>query len=234
MKNYAVANTFTLAVTFILIGYGSYATIIIRSNFDTPINENAPKDIMSFVRYLNREQYGSMPPLLFGPYFTSNPIDMKPGSVKYVKGKDKYETGERKFDLEYNPGDETILPRAWNPDHKEAYQSIMGLKEGQKPTFTQNMYFMFKQQIGVMYARYFMWNFAGRESDEQGADWLRPAEWFKSLPSSLASNKARNNVFMIPFALGLIGMFFQFVKDTKNFAVVGLLFIMTGVAIVVY
>lgn len=82
--------------------------------------------------------------------------------------------------------------------------------------------------------RYFMWNFAGRESDEQGADWLGPSDWFKKVPEALASNKARNNFFMIPFVLGLIGMFYQFVKDTKNFAVVGLLFVMTGVAIVVY
>src|SRR5882762_7898872 len=113
MKNYAVANTFTLAVTFILIGYGSYATILIRSNFDPPINENAPKDIMSFVRYLKREQYGS-PPLLYGPYFTSNPIGIKYGPAKYVKGKDKYETRERKRELEYNREDETVLPRAWD------------------------------------------------------------------------------------------------------------------------
>jgi hypothetical protein len=232
-KNYAVANTFILAVTFILIGYGSYATILIRSNFDPPINENAPKDIMSFVRYLKREQY-VIPPLLFGPYFTSQPIGIKQGPAKYVKGKDKYETRERKRELEYDREDETVLPRVWDPDHKEAYQSILGLKEGQKPTFAQNMYFMVKQQIGVMYVRYFMWNFAGRESDEQGADWLRPAEWFKSLPSSLASNKARNNFFMIPFVLGLIGMFYQFVRDTKNFFVIALLFMMLGVAIVLY
>src|SRR6185436_4164538 len=78
-----ILNTFLLATTFILIGYGSYATIVIRSNFDTPINENAPKDVLSFVRYLKREQYGSRP-LLYGPYFTAREIDYKDGAAVYT------------------------------------------------------------------------------------------------------------------------------------------------------
>lgn len=233
VQNKPVLNTFLLATAFILIGYTSYATIVIRSDFDTPINENAPKDVLSFVRYLKREQYGSRP-LLFGPYFTAKIIDFKDGAAVYTKGKDKYEITDRKMDYVYEPGQETILPRAWNPEYKQSYRDIIGLKEGQKPTFSQNIYYMFRQQIGFMYMRYFMWNFAGRESDIQGADWLGPTGWFEKLPMELAENKARNNFFMIPFVLGLIGMFYQFTKDTKNFAVVGLLFVMTGVAIVVY
>ena len=231
--NKPVLNTFLLATSFILIGYGSYATIVIRSNFDTPINENAPKDVMSFVRYLKREQYGSRP-LLYGPYFTARIIDYKDGAAVYTKGKDKYEITEHKLDYIYEPGMETILPRVWNPEYKETYRNILGLKEGERPTFGQNLYFMFRHQIGHMYMRYFMWNFVGRESDVQGADWLGPNGWFEKLPMELAENRARNNFFMIPFVLGLIGMFYQFVKDTKNFAVVGLLFVMTGVAVVVY
>jgi len=233
-KNKPVWNTFLLATAFILIGYGSYALVVIRSNYNTLIDENSPKDVMSFVRYLRREQYGSRP-LLTGPYFTARPIGIKYGSPTYIKGKDKYEPGERNFTYEYEPGESTLLPRAWNSEHAESYRNIMGLAEGQKPTFAQDKFvFMFKQQIGHMYMRYFMWNFAGRESDEQGAGWLRPNEWFKKVPATLANNRGRNNYFMIPFILGLIGMFYQFTKDTKNFAVVALLFVMTGVAIVVY
>jgi len=233
-KNLPVWNTFLLATAFILIGYGSYAMVVIRSNYNTLINENSPKDVMSFVRYLKREQYGSRP-LLFGPYFTAKPIGIKYGEATYNKGKDKYEPGERKFEYEYAPGESTLLPRAWNADHADTYQSIIGLAPGQKPTFVQDKFiYMFRQQIGHMYMRYFMWNFAGRESDIQGADWLRPTEWFKKVPSTLAENRGRNNYFMVPFLLGLIGMFYQFTKDTKNFAVVALLFVMTGVAIVVY
>ncbi len=232
-RNKPLLNTFLLSTAFILIGYGSYATIVIRSNFDTPINENAPKDVMSFVRYLKREQYGSRP-LLYGPYFTAKIIDVKEKDVVYTKGKDKYEITDRKYDYVYEPGQETILPRAWNPEFKQQYRSILGLREGEKPTFAQNIYYMFRQQIGHMYMRYFMWNFAGRASDIQDADWIGPRDWFEKLPQELAENRARNNFFMIPFVLGLIGMFYQFVKDTKNFAVVALLFVMTGVAIVVY
>ncbi len=234
VKNKPVLNTFVLATTFILIGYCSYATIVIRSNFDTPINENAPKDVMSFVKYLKREQYGSRP-LLFGPYFTARPVGIEYGAPIYTKGKDKYEIAERKFTYEYEPGEETLLPRAWSSEHAETYRSILGLAEGQKPTFFQDKFvYMLNQQIGHMYMRYFMWNFAGREGDDQGADWMGPRQWFEKVPDAIAHNKARNNFFMIPFLLGLIGMFYQFVKDTKNFSVIGLLFVMLGVAIVVY
>jgi len=199
LKNKPVLNTFLLATTFILIGYCSYATVVIRSNFNTPINEDAPKDIMSFVRYLKREQYGSRP-LLTGPYFTARPVGVKYGAPVYTKGKDKYEITERKFTYEYEPGEETLLPRAWNSEHAETYRNIMGLAEGQKPTFFQDKFvFMLNQQIGAMYMRYFMWNFAGRESDDQGADWLGPRKWFEKVPAAIAQNKARNNFFMIPF-----------------------------------
>ncbi len=232
-KGYAMANTMILALTFILIGYGSYSLVMIRSSYDTPINENAPKDVMSFVRYLKREQYGSRP-LLYGPYFTAEPVAYEYGDVVYVKGIDKYEVSQRKVDVRYNPREETFLPRAWYPDQKEDYERIIGLKPGQKPTALQNISYMFNHQIGTMYLRYFFWNFAGRESDEDGAGWLKPTEWFKEVPSAISENKARNNFFMIPLFLGLLGMAYQFIKDRKNFAVIGLLFIMLGVAIVVY
>lgn len=233
VKNHPVWNTFLLATTFILIGYGSYATVLIRSNYNTLIDENSPKDVMSFVKYLKREQYGSRP-LLFGPYFTARPIDVKYGAPSYVKGKDRYEPAERSFEYVYEPGETTLLPRAWNSEHAATYRNYMGLQQGQKPTFIQDKMYMFRNQIGRMYMRYFMWNFVGRESDEQGAGWLRPNEWFKKLPTALAENRGRNNYFAIPFILGLIGMFYQFTRDTKNFAIVALLFVMTGVAIVVY
>ncbi len=232
-KEKSLLNTFLLSTTFIIIGYCSYATIVIRSNFDTPINENAPKDVMSFVRYLKREQYGSRP-LLKGPYFTSQITSIDYGAPVYTKGKTKYEITDRKFTYGYDPGEETLLPRAWSPEYAESYRRIIGLKEGERPTFGQNLYYMFRHQIGTMYMRYFMWNYAGRECDEQGSDWLGPNGWFEKVPDAIAMNKGRNNYFMIPFVLGLIGMFYQFLKDTKNFSVVALLFVMLGVAIVVY
>ncbi|MFM9076451.1 MAG: DUF2723 domain-containing protein, partial [Bacteroidota bacterium] len=111
INNKPLLNTFLLATAFILIGYGSYATVIIRSNYNTPINENAPKDVMSFVRYLKREQYGSRP-LVYGQYFTSQIIDFKAGEFNYKKGEKKYEPADQKIGYVYD--DEHLLPRMWN------------------------------------------------------------------------------------------------------------------------
>lgn len=229
-----ILNTLLLSSAFILIGYASYAIIVIRSNYDTPINENDPSDVMSFVSYLKREQYGSRP-LLYGQYFTARLMDIKKGAPEYRKGKDKYEISDYKRELVYEPNQQTILPRIYSTDPAQVqqYRNILGLREGQKPTFTDNLRFMFTHQIGTMYFRYFLWNFAGRESDEQGAGWVSPSQWGEKIPDSLA-NKGHNNFFMIPFILGLIGMFYQTIHDSKNTAVVGLLFVLTGVALVVY
>lgn len=234
-KGNTILNTFLVSTAFILIGYASYAVIVIRSNENPPINENNPSDVMSFVRYLKREQYGSRP-LLYGQYFTAEVEGYTEGTPSYTKGKDRYEITDRKIDYKFNPKDMTILPRIYStqPDHQERYREILGLKEGQKPTFADNIRFMFSHQIGTMYMRYFMFNFAGRESDNQDSDWLGPRGWFEHLPEELAENRGRNNYFMIPFLLGLLGMFYQINNDSRNFAVVGLLFILMGVALVVY
>lgn len=234
-NNRPLLNTFLLATTFILIGYSSYAMIVIRANFNPPINENDPADVMSFVRYLKREQYGSRP-LLYGQYFTAELEGYDEGEAIYVKGKDKYEISDRKISYRYSARDQTIMPRIWStdPQHQQVYRDLLGLAEGQKPKFSDNLYYMFSHQIGWMYVRYFLFNFAGRESDNQNADWLSPGKWFDDLPKSLAENKGRNNFFMIPFVLGLVGMFYQSVHNTKNFVVVALLFVLTGVALVIY
>lgn len=234
-KKKPVLNTFVLSLAFILIGYASYAVVLIRANYNPPINENDPSDVMSFVRYLKREQYGTWP-LLYGPYFTARMNGIEEGEPVYVKGKDKYEIADHKLSVKYSAKDQTPFPRIWSTDdrHQEAYRKILNLKEGMKPTFTDNIAFLFKHQIGWMYVRYFFFNFAGRESDDQNADWLKPSHWFDALPPSLAENRGRNNFFMIPFLLGLTGMYYQMVKDTKNFFVVVLLFLLTGIALVLY
>jgi hypothetical protein len=221
LKRKEVLNTFLLSSAFILIGYASYAVIVIRSNYNTPIDENDPSDVMSFVSYLKREQYGSRP-LLYGEYFTAQPTGIKEGAPVYRKGKDKYEVMDRKMSYEFAPQDQTILPRIYSrdPSHQQRYRDILGLREGQKPTFSDNIRYMFSHQIGWMYVRYFMYNFAGRMGDEIGSDWLGPNSWFEELPEMLATNKARNNFFLIPFVIGLIGMFYQTVNDSKNMAVV--------------
>lgn len=234
-KRKHILNTALLAVTFILIGYSSYTMVVIRSNFNTPINENDPSDVMRFVRYLKREQYGTRP-LLYGQYFTASPQAYEEGAPVYAKGKSKYEIVDHKISVRYDAKDQTILPRIWSAEenHQNTYRDLLQLKKGEKPTFADNLRFMFTHQIGWMYVRYFFFNFAGRESDDQNADWLNPTQWFQDLPSVLEENRGRNNFYMIPFLLGLVGMYYQSVKNVKNFFVVALLFLLSGIALVVY
>jgi hypothetical protein len=236
-NNRVVLNTFLNAVAFILIGYSSYTLVVIRSSFQPPINENDPSDIMSFVSYLKREQYGSRP-LLYGPYYYAEPFDMKEGDNIYFKGKDKYEIKDRKFEYVYRKEDQTFLPRIYSsdPGHIQLYTERLGLKEGEKPNwFSDNIWFMMRYQIGEMYLRYLLFNFSGRESDIQGAGSLPDFKSIgKKIPLQLAENKARNNFLMIPLLLGIAGMFYQSVHDLKSFIVVLLLFILTGIALVVY
>ena len=228
-------NTTLLGLAFILIGYSSYAVVVIRSNYNTPINENDPSDVMSFVKYLKREQYGSRP-LLKGQNYTAQVIDTEEGAPVYVKGKDEYEIAERKLSYVYDPNHSTILPRMYSnsPAHIERYMEVTGLREGEKPSFLDNMVFMVKHQMGWMYMRYFLWNFAGREGDWQDADWMSINDAFKKVPKQIEDNAGRNNFFMIPLFLGIIGMFFQYARSKRQFAVVAMLFFLTGLALILY
>lgn len=252
-KNKVVLNTAVLSVIFILIGYATYGIVAIRANYNTPINENDPSDILKFVSYLKREQYGSRP-LLYGPSFASDVQRTESGQVvknykgavyRFVKEKGKYEIYDKKEEYVYE--DNLVLPRIYSrsDNHKELYlerlygadqvQSItQQLREGTfKPTMTDNLKFMFDYQMGHMYWRYFMWNFVSRESDNDGAG---PIAWLsqKDLPKSITTNKAHNNYYSLPLILGLIGLFFCALKSRKTLLITGLLFLMTGLALVVY
>lgn len=235
-KQHALLNTILLSLTFILIGYGSYALVIVRSNQDPIINENAPSDIISYVSYLKREQYGYRP-LLHGQYFTAQLVDQEEGAPVYMKGKDKYEIVDYELKNTYDPTKTTILPRIYSTqeNHKRIYRSKLGLKEGQEPTFGDNLYFMFSHQLGHMYWRYFMWNFSGRESDFTDAPWIGLTDAFgDKYPDYIKENKGHNNYLMLPLILGLIGIFFQAKKDPKYFYVNLMLFLMMGVVLVLY
>lgn len=234
-KQKLTLNTILLCFTFIIIGYSSYTLVLIRSSYNPPIDENNPEDILSFVSYLKREQYGSRP-LFHGQYFTATVVDQKQGDATYMRGKDKYEIKDYRLDYVYDPKHTTILPRMYSntPNHIRRYREITGLKQDEKPNFVDNMAFMIKYQIGHMYLRYFLWNFAGRASDAQDASWVGINGAFEELPTSLAENKGRNIYLALPLLLGLLGVFVQYKKDKKYFSVTLLLFVLTGVALVVY
>lgn len=234
-KGNAILNTALLSFIFILIGYSSYTLIVIRANQDPVIDENAPKDIISFVSYLKREQYGYRP-LLHGQYFTAQLIAQEEGAPVYMKGKDKYEIVDYSLVNTYDPSKTTILPRIYSTQehHKRLYRQKLGLAEGQDPTFADNIYFMFSHQLGHMYWRYFMWNFSGRESDFSDAPWLGITDAFKDYPDYITENKGHNNYLMLPLLLGVIGLFFQAKVDPKSFYVNLMFFLMMGAVLVVY
>ncbi|MEX0882482.1 MAG: DUF2723 domain-containing protein, partial [Cyclobacteriaceae bacterium] len=190
-----ILNTILISLTFVLIGYGSYALIVIRANADPVINENNPKDIISFVSYLKREQYGYRP-LLHGQYYTADVIDQKEGAPIYAKGKEKYEIVDYQLENVYDPEKTTILPRIYSTQerHKQIYRSKLGLREGQDPNFVDNIIFMLDHQLGHMYWRYFMWNFSGRESDFSDAPFLSIWDTISTdFPEYIKNNKAHNN-----------------------------------------
>jgi len=118
----------------------------------------------------------------------------------------------------------------------------------QKPSFIQNITYMFEYQFGYMYLRYFMWNFSGRQDDKQGeytdlhGNWLTGISFIDNMllgdqskiPSDAKNNKARNTYFMLPLLLGIIGLFFHYRKDPKSFWVLLSFFLFTGIALKIY
>lgn len=232
-----LANTALLCFSFVLIGYASYGIILIRSNFNPPIDENNPENAISFVSYLKREQYGDRP-LLYGPQYNATPIDSKEGDPVYIKGKDKYEIVEKKSVPVYASKDKTLLPRIYSPqgNHIAAYKRWIKLPADPeaKPSFSQNLAFLFKYQIGHMYWRYFGWNFVGREGDYQDASVLGPFASDKDLPESVTQNRGRNRYYALPLLLGVAGFLFQINRKKQQAFIVGLLFFFTGIAIVLY
>jgi hypothetical protein len=241
-------NLALICFAFVLIGYASYGIILIRSNFNPPIDENDPENAISFVSYLKREQYGDRP-LLYGPQFNASPVRTVDGDPVYVRGNDKYEEVDKKAIQEYDSKDKTLLPRIYSPqgNHIQAYQN-WGLRlrvdesasaeEGRqvyrKPSFSENIGFLLKYQIGHMYLRYFGWNFIGRVSDIQDAGVLFTPFSDKGLPESVQKNRGRNRYFALPLLLGIAGLFFQWKREKNGAIIVALLFFFTGIAIVIY
>lgn len=241
-KQKVILSTALLSLTFVLIGYISYTQALVRSNFNPPINENNPSDAINYLSYLKREQYGSRS-LTYGPLFTSRVVDVKKGDPMYKIDGGKYKIYDYKPDYVFEKDQQSFLPRMYSqqPGHPDRYASLVGLARDPsdqsrylKPTFGQNMSFMFSYQMGFMYARYFMWNFAGRESDYEWADWAPRPGKSAPLPESIKNNKAHDNFYFLPLILGLIGFMLQFFRREKDWLVVAISFIMTGLALVVF
>ncbi len=246
-----VWNTSILCVVFILIGYTSFAQILIRSNANPPLDENNPENVFSFISYLKREQYGDRP-LFYGQFYNAKVVDQKEGERTWAKvpGESKYVDAGRKVEAVYEADKTTIFPRMWSnqANHVQEYKKWADVKGDRTPSFGENLKFFFVYQLGEMYWRYFMWNFVGRQNDLQGPGGITKGNWLSGikfldemrlgpqdkLPESMTNNRARNTLYFLPFILGIIGLIYHFNRDNKDAWVVFLLFFMTGIAIVIY
>ena len=252
-----LANTVLLCYTTIIIGFSIFSIDIIRSCAKTPTNEYQPDNAFTLVRYLTREQYGSTP-ILYGQYYDA-PYDLK--QSKYWAPLDgRYAHVDAPVDAKYKPEGKMLFPRMWSaPEarYSDFYETYTGGKgkfvrgaKHRKPTQLANLTYFFDFQLGWMYWRYFMWNFAGRQNDVHSptpgnifhGNWESGIGFIDSIrlgdqsdaPSCLAENKGKNHYYFLPLLLGLLGLFFQFARDKRGCWLTFLMFFMTGIAIVVY
>ncbi len=259
-KGWYLAHTGMLCVIFIIIGYSCYFTAIIRSRADVPIDMTNPDNPMSFLDYVNREQFGQQP-LLSGPYFTSRYTDFDDSRKLYapakVDGKDVYEVVGKKtepiFGVDPRTGQNQshFFPRIWdynNPSHVSFYRNYLGLGEDEDPTARDNFSFFMQYQMGWMWWRFFMWNFAGRQNDVEGQGDPQRGNWISGITfvdqfrglgdtdkmGDLSNSPAHNKLYLLPFALGILGLVYQFNRNKKDGAIVLTLFFFTGAAIGIF
>lgn len=206
------AYTGVVAVALILIGYSSYAVTVIRSNADTPMDQNSPDNVFALKSYLNREQYGDCP-LIYGQTYNAPvkleikgnmciPVEKK-GHAQYAPApkaegeKDRYAITGYKTSYVFMDEFKMPFPRMYSaqPSHIQAYKEWADIKGkrvryeycGQQkteycPTFAENLRFFFRYQVHFMYWRYFMWNFAGRQNDLQSYGDLTRGQWISGIP----------------------------------------------------
>jgi len=238
-KKMVLWNTVLISLIVILIGYSSFAMIVIRSSANPPMDQNNPDNVFALLGYLNREQYGDRP-LVYGQYYNTpleKYVDDKP---YYIEKNGKYVIADMRQKPVFDSNLSTIFPRMYSreSEHIEAYKQWADIKgrkvsitdeDGQAktidlPTFGENLTFFFRYQIGHMYFRYFMWNFSGRQSDIQGNGEITNGNWItginfldaarlgdqKTLPQEFKNNKGHNAYYLLPFILGIVGIVFMY------------------------
>lgn len=270
VKKMKLLNTAFLSLSFILIGYSSYTVIVVRSQYDPPLNENDPgRDVMSLTSFLKREQYGDWA-IGYGPQFgaySSSKNEIETGDPIYRREGDNYIIYD--YDVEYKLDEHfnTFLPRMsrgdksadyvrwlqsntdWAPTpnwdklspEQQASRENQGIYKYPKPTGGQNLSFMWHVQMNNMYWRYFGWNFIGRSGDIKGnvpgeSEDAEVVLFSDDEEPSNEASKAYNRYFMLPFLLGMLGLFYHYSRwnKTKDAFVVTLLFFFTGLAIIFY
>ena len=202
-------NTALLCMLMLMIGYSSYAVIVIRSAANPPMDQNSPEDVFTLGSYLSRDQYGDSP-LLYGQAYTSQVAYDVDGNMcvpKHKEGaaiwqrKEKASEGEKDSYFVVSHKDKLIyaqnmvFPRMHSSAHAGAYENWMGGIEGNQvpydrcgepvmvkmPTQMENIRFFLSYQCNFMYWRYFMWNFAGRQNDIQGNGEPEHGNWITGI-----------------------------------------------------
>jgi hypothetical protein len=261
-KNKVEANTLILSVLFIMIGFSSWLMLPIRANANTTINENNPSSARELLAYYDREQYGDAN-VFYDTYYSLIYNRDTDSSNPTRDDKPKYEKDEKAGSYVVVNNYKDALPN-WSSKHKgfiprmvstdanviRNYKSIAGIPQNSKrrPTFIENIRFMIDFQFGYMYGRYFMWNFVGRQNDEQGQLDLQNGNWLSgikfidelhlgtqsNLPADIKENKGRNTYYFLPLILGIIGLVFHLKNNKTDFYTLLLFFAFTGLAIIFY
>jgi len=251
-KGYYFLKLGVWSMIFMLLGYTSYVTTMIRSNADPAVDMYNVDNPVTLVGYLGREQYGDWP-ILFGPDYVDKVDNVESGD-QYVKAPTNYELAGKNYKRDWSSAPSAhLFPRMWDGENDrgqmDSYKAFAGVVDGEAPTLRDNIKYFTNYQFGFMYLRYFLWNFAGKQNDLQGFGNVRDGNFStgisfidnfffgdqSKLPDTIKNNnKAHNSLFMLPFFLGLFGFLFQYQQNKKDFIVTGLLFFFTGLAIVLY
>ena len=239
--------------------YGSNP-LVYGQQYNTPLKDLKDGKPIYIRKYVVESSMGDVKSF-FTRFDANQFIENNAGKYQDLKIKERYEVGDPRTRREYvYDGNYCVFfPRMWNTEDrnirnyrtwagikKDSYMGANGREMPIIPTFGQNMKFFFSYQMWYMYGRYFMWNFVGRQTLEQGMGNKRSGEWIsgikfidearlgpQDMPAHL-KNVAYNKYYFLPFILGLIGLYYQFKKDKRNGLVVLLLFFMTGIAIGIY
>jgi len=236
---------------FMLLGYSTYFTTLIRSTANPGVDMYNVDNPVSLVGYLSRDQYGDWP-IVYGPDFQDQPPSVDKGEL-YAMGKDQYEVAGKAVGQDWsNTPSAHIFPRMWNGSNERqevnTYKKFSNM-EGDQPTMADNIKYFINYQNNWMFFRYFMWNFSGKQNDLEGFGNSRDGNWISGIPfidnirlgdqsrmpdSIHTNNKSYNRMYLLPFILGIVGLVFQFTRGRRDFWVTLILFFFTGEAIVIY
>lgn len=219
-------------ILFLLAGFTPYLLLMLRAMHKPTMNEYDPENVALMKSYMNRESYPN-PPLLYGPYYDAKITGSVIKQTAWYAGTNRYQVAGHVIDYKYDPSRETILPRMYNQDAQSInnYRAWTGLSKTAKPDFFDNLVFLVRYQLGHMYFRYLLWDFAGRDGDIQDSKALWPTD---SVTTDDPYNRAHNQYWSIPLVLAVIGLFVQSKRDREGFTSNLIFFLITGIVLVLF